>query len=182
MKRLVLSAVILVATCGGAFAQIGMGGTVSPSYQLVITSGSGPTLTGSGTASVSLNLGSGIVFYGTSSITSGVMQNNTGSTSGSATGAGGTTALSFPVNIEVDEANSSSATFTLDAALSAAAVSGTTVSMGTISTLSTTAQHLTQTGAYGSAVTYTIGISYGTLVTNASSPLAQTINITYTPA
>jgi hypothetical protein len=182
MKRLVLSAAMLVAGCGGAFAQIGMSGTVSPSYQLIISSGSGPTLTGSGTATTSLNLGTGIAFYGTSVTTSGVTQNNSGNTLGSSSGAGGSTLLSFPVTIEVDEANSLSSHFELDAALSAAAATGITVSMGSQATLGTTPLALETSASYGTPAVYTIGISYLTTVTQATTPLSQTISITYNPA
>lgn len=181
MKRIVLSAVMLVATCGAAFAQsgsMGMGGTLSASYQLIISQGtSGPTLGGTSTAA-SIGLGT-ILYYGTSSNATGVTQNNTGDTHGSDTGS---IALSFPVKVEIDKANSSSANYTLNAALSAAAVSGTTVLIGS-STLTTTAADtmLTATGTYGSAVGYTVTLNVGTAVVQADAPLGQTINLSCTP-
>ncbi len=182
MKRLVLSAAMLVATCGAAFAQgsMGMSGTLSPTYQLIISGASGsPTLGGSATAAT-IGLGT-IKFYGTKANATGVTQTNTGDTSGSDTG---TIALSFPVNIEVDKANSSSPNYTLSAALTAAAVTGTTVTMGastplTLTTIAADSQ-LTNLGAYGTATPYTVGFNIGTGVVGDSA-LSQTINITFAP-
>jgi hypothetical protein len=181
MKRFVLSTVILVATCSGAFAQatIAMSGTLAPTYQLIISGNeAGPTVSGAATAAT-IALGT-INFYGTLSNAAGVTQVNSGSTSGSNTGA---IALSFPVNIEVDKANSPSANFTLNAALSAAAVTGTTVTMGG-STLTTTAAAsvLTSTGVYGAPASYVVGLNVGATVLQSASPLGQTIDITFTPA
>jgi hypothetical protein len=181
MKRLVLSTAILVAGCGAAFGQatIAMSGTVSPTYQLILSQGTGGPTLGGGTTAATIAVGT-ILFYGTSSNATGVTQTNTGDTHGTDTG---TIALSFPVNIEVDKANSASANFTLNAYLAAAAVTNTTVTMGG-TTLTTTAADtaLTTAGVYGTAAAYTVGVNVGTGVLQSASPLGQTINITFTPA
>jgi hypothetical protein len=181
MKRLVLSTVMLVAACGAAFAQgsIGMGGTLSPSYLLILSQGtSGPTNGGSSTAA-SIALGT-IAYYGTSSASTGVTQSTTGDTHSSDVGH---TILSFPVNIEIDKANTSSTTFTLNAALASSAVTGTTVGMGTSTPtiLTTAAAALTTTGSYGTGVDYTVTVNANTTVLDAMGPLGQTINLTFTP-
>jgi hypothetical protein len=182
MKHFLITVGILLASnfAWAADGTITMSGTLSPSYQLIIAQGSiGPTVGGTTTAAT-IGLGEGIAFYGTSTVTTGVTQSNTGDTHSTDTG---NINLSFPVNIEVDSANSPSAHYTLDAALSEAAVTGTTVKMGG-KTLTTTASDsaLTTAGVYGTGADYTISLDISTSVVQSAGALGQEINITFTPS
>jgi hypothetical protein len=172
--RNLLKAASLVAAIGltstsasatQATGTVAVSATVVSSVSLTfVTDGSGITLGNSGTSAATIAFGS-VQAYG-GSVPGGVTKTVNGSTNWS---------LSTPFDVSVDVANQSSSNYTLTAAL-ASTDSTNTWQLGA-TTLSTTAQTLTATGAYGSTP-YTLKLTIP--FSEAAAAISNTINFTAT--
>ena len=129
-----------------ASGTLAVNATVQSSINLVFNSdGAGVGLTGSGTNAATMNLGN-ISAYGT--LAAGV----------SRTVAAANFRVSSPFDVVVSQANGSSANYTLTAQLNAAdATNGWDISGSAVTNAAATT--LTNTGAYGSSVAYTLGLT-----------------------
>lgn len=132
----------------------------------------GVSLSGSGTGTATLNFGT-ISAYG--SLASGVTR--TGPSGGSFT-------VSTPFSVKVIEGGLNSRNYTLTAKLTAAAPTGLTYQVDTV-TLSTTSHTLQTNGTYGTDVGHTAYLQVSTAASGAGgpavgTPLTDTINFTAT--
>jgi hypothetical protein len=170
-NKFVLTIVLSVgALTGVANAQTGSGtigitATVDGSINLTfVTDASGLAVTGTSTSTASLPFGN-VQMYG------GTVPTNVTKTVNSTT----SFSLATPFDVRVDLANSASATYTLSATLSAADATNTWV-LGLVD-LSAGASHaLTATGAYATAVPYTLKITVP--ATEAAGLITNSIGFT----
>jgi len=161
---LAVCAIALPASALTATGTLAVSGTLAESVQIFITSG---TLTLGGTAQDATVSAGTIQKFG-GSLTGGFSQ--TGSTASNFTIAGN-------FNAEVDYANGASPTYHLTAALNSAAPAGTVWTLGTIATLSTTAQDLQTAGTYGAPSNYTLSIQ---IANTSTGSIARTISLVAT--
>lgn len=164
LMTLILAAVLAMSTLSAAQTASGtlaVSATISSSISLVFNSdASGVALTGAGTNAASLNFGT-ISAYGT-------LSPNVGRTVGATS-----FTVTTPFDVHVEKSNTSSANYTLKAQLASAdavntwAVGGTTVTSASQATL-------TSTGAYGSDVAYTLGLTVP--FSNTAASIGNTIN------
>ncbi|HME05674.1 MAG TPA: hypothetical protein VKG25_01440 [Bryobacteraceae bacterium] len=169
-NRLILTTVIsALAFTGAASAQVSGSGSLGVTADVqgsilltFVSDGSGMTVTGSATSTASLPMGT-VKMFG-ASLPSGLTLTPSGVSS---------FALSTPFDVRVDLANTTSSTYTLTAILSSAdstntwTLGGMNISDGTLKTL-------TITGAYATAVPYTLSISIP--ASEAAFSLSNTIN------
>jgi hypothetical protein len=142
--------------------------TVASSIQLVFNSSpSGVTLSGSGTNAAALAFGT-VQAYG-GAVPTGATRTVNGTTSYT---------YSSPFYVNVSLANSSSASYTLTAALNAADTQGNTWAVDSV-TLSTSAQTITASGTYSSNQSHTLAL---TIPFSAASgeAISNTVNFTAT--
>ena len=152
---------LIIATALSAFAltvaanaqtssgTLGVTATVQGSINLTfVTDASGMAVTGSTTSTASLPMGTVRMYGGT--VPTNVTKTVTGTTS---------FALSTPFDVRVDLANSESATYILTALLATADTANVWLIGATDISASGTASNLTSTGAYATAVPYTLKIT-----------------------
>ncbi len=142
--------------------------TVASSLSVTLNTGNS-TLSGSGTDTATLNAGT-LQRYGGSSSFNGFTRS---------TGAG-TYTYSSPgaFSVQVDKANSSSANYSLTAALGSSAATGTVWTLSG-NTLSTGTTALTTTGTYGAPLPLDLSIQVSNTATAAGS-IGNTISFTAT--
>jgi hypothetical protein len=178
MKRqayLLAAFVMAAALCGSgpalaaatASGTLAVTATVAASIQLVFDSdASGIVLTGAGTNAATLAFGTVQAYGGT--VPTGATRTVNGTTSFT---------YSSPFDVKVTKANSTSANYTLAASLNSSDSTNTWLVDST--TLTTTAQNVTTSGAYGSDAAHTLYLTIpfseadGTLISN-------TVNFTAT--
>ena len=154
-NKLILATVLSVFTLSGvANAQVsgsgtmGVTATVQGSINLTfITDASGLAVTGTTTSTASLPFGTVSMYGGT------VPANVTKTVNGIVS-----FALATPFDVRVDLANSPSTTYTLAATLSTADAINTWL-IGAVNISSGTSTTITSSGAYASAVPYTLNVS-----------------------
>lgn len=169
-NRFILTTALSVfALIGVASAQttgsgtLGVTANVQGSLNLTFsTDASGLAMTGTTTSAAALPFGTVSMFGGT--VPGGVTKTVTGTTS---------FALSTPFDVRVDQSNSASTTYTLSATLSAAD-STNTWSIGPTDVSSGAAFALTSTGAYATAVPYTLKLSVP--ASEGTASISNTVN------
>jgi hypothetical protein len=154
-NRIILTSLLAaVAMTGIASAQTGSGSlgvtaTVQGSILLTfVTDQSGIAITGTGTSTASLPFGT-VKMYG-GSVATNVTKTLSGTTSFS---------LATPFDVQVDLSNSPSATYILTALLASADIVNVWKIGATDISASGTASNLTSTGAYATAVPYTLHLT-----------------------
>jgi hypothetical protein len=172
-NKLILTTVLSVfALSGVANAQVGSGtmgvtATVQGSINLTfVTDASGLAVTGTTTSTASLPFGTVQMYGGT------LPANVTKTANGVAS-----FALSTPFDVRVDLANSPSTTYTLAATLSTADAINTWL-VGAINISSGTSTTLTASGAYATAVPYTLNLTVP--ASAAAGLITNTMNFTAT--
>jgi hypothetical protein len=158
-------ALIGVASAQTGSGTLGVSATVQGSINLTfVTDGSGMAVTGTGTSTASLPLGS-VRMYG-GSVPANVTKTVNSTTSFS---------LSTPFDVKVDLANSASATYTLTATL-ATADSTNVWLIGATDISSAAAFALTAVGEYGTATPYTLHLTVP--ATEAAGAISNSIGFT----
>ena len=153
-KYILTSVLSIFALTGVVNAQTGSGtlgvtATVQGSVNLTfVTNASGLAVTGTGTSTASLPFGNVQMYGGT--VPANVTKTVTGVASFS---------LATPFDVRVDLANSASATYVLTALLATADGTNVWLIGATDISASGTASNLTSTGAYATAVPYTLKIT-----------------------
>ena len=170
-KFILTSVLSAFALTGVANAQVGSGtlgvtATVQGSINLTfVTDASGLAVTGTGTSAASLPFGT-VGMYG------GTVPTNVTKTLGATS-----FSLSTPFDVRVDLANSASTTYTLAATL-AAADSINTWTLGPTDISSGASFALTSTGAYATALPYTLKLTVP--ASETAGVITNTINFTAT--
>jgi len=173
-KTFILTIVLAFFTLiGVASAQTGSGtlsitANIQGSINLTfVTDASGMAVTGSTTSTASLALGNVSMFGGT--VPANVTKTVNSTTSFD---------LSTPFDVRVDLANSASTTYTLAAMLSAAEAAGKVWTLGPTDISAGASHAMTSTGAYATAVPYTLKLTIP--ASAAAGSISNTINFTAT--
>jgi hypothetical protein len=166
MGACLLTSAPALAVSGTATGTLGVTATVASSIKMVFnTDAAGVALGGAGTNAATLAFGT-VSAYGTIA-TPNVTRTATATTF----------TVSSPFDVNVIKANSSSTNYTLTAALASADAVNTWLIGST--TLTTTAQQLTATGAYTTNVPYTLALTIPFTVADATV-ISNTINFVAT--
>lgn len=167
---LLIAAVISVVPAGASVTATGtlaVTATVAASINMVFDSdASGVTLTGSGSNAATLAFGTVQAYGGT--VATGASRSVNGTTDYT---------YSSPFDVKVTKANSSSANYTLDASLNSSD-STNTWAVDSV-TLTTSAQHVTTTGTYGSDQSHTLSLTIPFSEADATA-ISNTVNFTAT--